>query len=279
MKRLLAPAVAAVVIIIIAATTLRAPGPEHPPVWTDPASGIELRRVSAGRFRMGTPPAESGREPQEVLHEVTLTRPFYLGTYEVTQKQWAAVMGTNPSHFQSCTTCPVERVSFHDVEAFIARLNERSGPGFRLPTEAEWEYACRAGGVEPFGGSSSLSSRDANIDGAHPYNGPKGTARNKTTRVGHFAANTWGFFDMSGNVWEWTSDRHCPYTTGALAPALLGHLDAGHVTDPIGSCASDHRVIRGGSWKFGASSARCGLRYTHRPPDRGYSLGFRLAHD
>lgn len=266
MKRLLVFVVVAVG-IALAAARLLAPGPTHAPLWTDPVSGIELVRVPAGTFRMGTPPAEQGREAQEVLHEVTLTRPFYLGKYEVTQAEWTRVMGSNPSQFQSCgPSCPVERVSLHDVEAFIGRLNERAGPGFRLPTEAEWEYACRAGGTEPFGHSSSLSSRDANIDGRYPYNASKGTARNETTPAGYFAPNAWGFFDMSGNVWEWTADSQCPYPSGS-------------VTDPVGTCSSDYHVIRGGSWKFDGNSARCGLRYTHRPQDLGDSLGFRIAHN
>lgn len=258
-----------VVLIVIAIGTKRLIAPEvgpPPRAWTDPVAGIDFIRLPPGTFTMGTPPAEPGREPQEVVHEVTLTHAFYLAKNEVTQGQWTRVMGDNPSHFKDCASCPVEQVSFYDVEQFIRRLNERGGSGYRLPTEAEWEYACRAGGASPFGHSSSLSSRDANIDGNHPYNAPRGTARNETTRAGLFPPNAWGFFDMPGNVWEWTADWHCPYPSGA-------------VTDPAGSCASAHRVIRGGSWKFDANSARCGLRYTHRPQDRGYSLGFRLAHD
>jgi formylglycine-generating enzyme required for sulfatase activity len=215
---------------------------------------------------MGSPLTEAGREDQEVPHRVTLTRPFYLGIHEVTQGQWAQVMGANPSHFAGCERCPVEQVSSVDVEEFIRRLNERGGPGYRLPTEAEWEYACRAGDSQPFGNRTTLSSRDANIDGNFPYAADKGGSRERPTAVGYFPANAWGLFDMSGNVWEWTSDPYCPYPDAA-------------VTDPVGACSSDRRVIRGGSWKFDGNSARCGLRYAHRPQDRGYSLGLRLAHD
>jgi formylglycine-generating enzyme required for sulfatase activity len=255
-------------VFVFAATRLVAPDPGPPPKqWKDPVADIEFVRLLAGTFAMGTPAGEPGREAREVQHQVTLSRDFYMGKYEVTQAQWTRVMGTNPSEFQDCgPSCPVERVNFHDIEQFIRRLNEQGGPGYRLPTEAEWEYACRAGGAEPFGHSASLSSRDANIDGDYPYNAPVGTARNRTTTVGYFAANPWGLFDMSGNVWEWTADWHCPYPAGSM-------------TDPIGACESDYRVIRGGSWKFDGNSARCGLRYTHRPEDLGYSLGFRLAHD
>jgi formylglycine-generating enzyme required for sulfatase activity len=150
------------------------------------------------------------------------------------------VTGANPSNFGGCDTCPVERVTYHDVQAFLRRLNAQSPwKGFRLPTEGEWEYGCRAGGAAAYGASSTIDRTRANYDG------------DRTTPVGRYPANAWGLFDMSGNVWEWTSDDH--------SPGL--------------------KVIRGGSWRFGADSARCGLRYTHRPQDRGYSLGVRLAHD
>ena len=229
-------------------------------------SGIELVLLPADRYTMGSPLDTKGREPQEVLHEVTLRRPFYLGRTEVTQQQWQQVMGTNPSHFAACPRCPVERVTFDDVAAFVDRLNHAGGPRYRLPTEAEWEYACRAGGSAPFGHQSSLGTGDANIDGRFPYDEPVTAESTGTTEVGRFPANPWGLFDMSGNVWEWVADEHCPYPqTG--------------VTDPIGACGSPYRVIRGGSWKFDGNSARCALRYTHRPQDRGYSLGFRLARD
>jgi formylglycine-generating enzyme required for sulfatase activity len=222
---------------------------------SDPMTGMQFVLVPAGSFEMGTPASEAGREAQEQRHPVTVSRPFYLAIHEVTQAQWQKVMGSNPSNFTGCARCPVERVTYHDVEELLRRLDRLSGwPGFRLPTEAEWEYACRAGGSAAYGSSPTIDSRRANIDGT------------RTRRVGAFAPNAWGLFDMSGNVWEWTSDDHCEYPAGA-------------VTDPAGRCGSGLKVIRGGSWKFAADSARCGLRYTHRPQDRGYSLGVRLAHD
>lgn len=224
------------------------------PRHVDPLTGMELALVPAGTFEMGTPLDEPRREPQERLHHVTLSRPFYLAIHEVTQREWTRVMGTNPSHFQGCARCPVERVTFLDVQAFITRLNASSAwPGFRLPTEAEWEYACRSGGREAFGAAATLTPSMANYGGRH------------STPVGAFAPNRFGLFDMSGNVWEWTSGGHCAYADGG-------------VVDPRGACASGLKVIRGGSWYFGADSARCGLRYTHRPQDRGFSLGVRPAH-
>jgi formylglycine-generating enzyme required for sulfatase activity len=221
----------------------------------DSLTWMEFSLVPAGAFEMGTPPDEPHREAQERLHHVTLSRPFYLAVHEVTEREWTRVMGANPSRFQGCGRCPVERVSFLDVQAFLTRLNGSSAwPGFRLPTEAEWEYACRAGGRQAFGAAAAITRAMANYDSR------------KTRPVGSFAPNRFGLFDMSGNVWEWTSDDHCAYPDG-------------RVVDPVGACASGVKVIRGGSWYFGADSARCGLRYTHRPQDRGFSLGVRLAHD
>jgi formylglycine-generating enzyme required for sulfatase activity len=239
--------------------------PENATITVGP--GIEMIRIDAGRFTMGTPEGEAGRENQERLHAVRLTTPFYLGVTEVTQAQWEAAMGTRPSHFGDCGgDCPVERVNYHDVQAFIARLNATAGGGFRLPTEAEWEYACRAGGRAPFGHTSTLGSADANINGAYPYGADATGPSAGTQAAASFDPNPWGLFDMSGNVWEWVEDRHCSY------PA-----DGVEVVDPIGRCESAYRVIRGGSWAFDGNSARCGLRYTHRPQDLGFSLGFRLA--
>jgi formylglycine-generating enzyme required for sulfatase activity len=238
-----------------------------PPTFRDHVSGIEFVLIPAGEFTMGSTPDTFGRELQETPHHVTLSRSFYLGRTETTQAQWQAVMGTNPSYFAACgPSCPVERVTYADVEAFIGRLNQAAGPRYRLPTEAEWEFACRAGGDSTFGSRDTLGSGDANIDGRFPYKAALTQESAGTVPVGRFPANAWGLVDMSGNVWEWVQDRHCPYPEGSA-------------TDPVGSCSSPHRVIRGGSWKFDGNSARCALRYTHRPQDLGFSLGFRVARD
>jgi formylglycine-generating enzyme required for sulfatase activity len=219
--------------------------------------------VEPGRFLMGSSPEEIGREAQETLHTVELTRRFWLGELEVTLHQWAVVMGDNPSWFaQDDGRRPVENITWFQAQEFLQRLT-KLGPGssFRLPTEAEWEFACRAGTSTAYGVGSTLTTADANI-----ARSPETAASGQTMRVGSFPPNPWGFRDMHGNVWEWTSDEHCPYGD---KPAV----------DPHQSCDSSLRVIRGGSWYFGSDSARCALRYTHRPQDRGFSLGLRVVRE
>lgn len=233
----------------------------HPQTAADPVTGMVLARVAPGSFTMGSPPGEAGREAQEAAHAARVARAFWIGTHEVTQAQWARVMGTNPSHFRGDERLPVENVTWFDVQVFLQRLSERAGTRYRLPTEVEWEYACRAGSADPYSSGGTLSTRDANI-AADIEDSIAG--RGATRTVGSFAPNALGLYDMHGNVWEWTADEHCPYATdGSAAPA----------------CGSGLKVIRGGSWYYEADSARCGLRYTHRPQDRGFSLGFRVVRE
>ena len=215
---------------------------------------MNFARIPSGEFEMGS-------DTDGPVHEVRITRGFYMGRHEVTQGEWRRMMGDNPSHFQQCgEDCPVEQVSWHEARKFLAAL-ERAAPGerFRLPTEAEWEYACRAGTTTPYSTGESLMARQAN------YDGPE-ISRGTTMRVGSFPPNAWGLYDMHGNVWEWCEDWFCPYPEG---PAV----------DPVGVCAADKKIIRGGSWHFGADSARSSLRYTHLPGDRGFSLGFRVVRE
>jgi len=223
-------------------------------------TGMVFIRLEAGQFAMGSPVDERGRESQELQHPVTLSKPFWLGAYEVTQRQWTAVMGANPSSFQDGgDSLPVENVTWFEAGAFLQRLKERApGNHFRLPSEAEWEYACRAGTKTAYSVGETLNRDQANFAESADRAGA-----GHTTRVGQFSPNGWGFFDMHGNVWEWTEDDHCPYASRG-------------VTDPVARCGDPLKVIRGGSWYFSGDSARCALRYTHRPQDRGFSLGFRV---
>jgi len=224
----------------------------------DPETGMTFVEVPAGRFTMGSGDGEANRQPDEPLHDVEITHPFLLSRFETTQQEWRAVMGTNPSHFAECgPRCPVENVTFFDVAQFIAKLNERSQAfRYRLPTEAEWEYACRAGTTAAYSTGDLLTQAEANYKGKSPM------------PVGSYPLNPWGLADMHGNVWEWTSDWYGPYAESRTANI-----------DPHGPPSGEKRVIRGGSWYFDADSARCGLRYTHNPKDEGFSLGFRLAAD
>jgi formylglycine-generating enzyme required for sulfatase activity len=249
----------------------------------DALTGMTLIEIPGGRFTMGSASSESGRNDDEALHEVEITQPFLIGRFEVTQQEWQAVMGSNPSQFKDCgPTCPVENVTFVDVQQFLAALNGRAAPPgdgsddrrlrYRLPSEAEWEYACRAGTTGPFSTGENITTAQANYNGRFPYPAPSAKAvgefRRTPTVVGSFPYNPWGLADMHGNVWEWTADWYAPYVESGQANI-----------DPRGAAGGDKRVIRGGSWYFDANSARCALRYTHSPPDRGFSLGFRVAAD
>jgi sulfatase modifying factor 1 len=235
--------------------------------WTEPATGMRFVPIPAGRFAMGSPPSELYRGGDEVLHEVTISTPFHLGTFEVTQEQWQAVMGNAAGSFQGDRRRPVESVNWFEVQDFLRRLTERSKDSvFRLPAEAEWEHACRAGTTTAYHVGTSLGPPHAKIDPRPPDDptGPPGS--DGPVPVGSFAPNTWGLHDMHGNVWEWTADPYCAYPA---APAV----------DPRPLCPAEVKVIRGGSWYFRAGSARCAARYTHRPQDRGFSLGFRVVRE
>ena len=226
--------------------------------------GMELVLLEAGPFEMGSPAGESGRDADEgPVHEVTISQPFYLGKYEVTQAQWQAVMGDNPSFRSRCGhNCPVEFVSWADVQMFIAALNRREGVRtYRLPTEAEWEYAARAGTQTAyhFGNTAGELARYAWYD-------KRGFITGKGPRpVGRGRPNAWGLYDMHGNVWEWVADWYGPYA-------------AGPVTDPRGPSTGARRVYRGGSWSSDARDCRAASRILNTQGLRRYGdLGFRLA--
>lgn len=237
-------------------------------VETFTVNGVSFKmvRIPAETFMMGSPSGESGRDSDERRHRVRISKPFYLGETEVTQGLWRAVMGNNPASFKNCgNNCPVERVSWKDCQAFIQKLNRLvSGGGFRLPTEAEWEYACRAGSGSAFanGGITEKGcGHDSNLDAMGWYCGNSGK---KTHVVRGKAPNAWGLYDMHGNVYEWCQDWYGAYPSGS-------------VTDPAGPSSGSLRVLRGGSWYGYARYCRSANRNRLVPGNRDRDYGFRLA--
>jgi len=219
---------------------------------TDPTTGMEFVAVPGGCFQMGDTFGDRGSD--EKPHQVCVSD-FSIGKYEVTQGHWKAVMGSNPSHFSSCgDNCPVEQVSWDDAQQFIQRLNQQSGSNYRLPTEAEWEYAARSGG------KSEIYSGGNNSDVVAWYSDNSGS---KTHPVGQKQANGLGIFDMSGNVCEWCCDWY-------------GNYSSGWQLDPTGPTSGSNRVKRGGGWFSVARSVRSADRSGDEPSNRYDSLGFRL---
>lgn len=234
--------------------------------------GMEFVYIPKGSFYMGSPDTELGRYSHETLHGVILTKPFYMQTTEVTQEQWEQVMGGNPSSFSSCgPTCPVEMVSWDDVQNFIDTLNSQEGRFpchiapycYTLPTEAQWEYAARAGTITAFyngGVTATDCSLDANLDEIGWY---CGNANRTPHPVGQKEPNPWGLYDMLGNVCEWCSDWYADFSSGV-------------VTDPTGGVTGSMRVIRGGTWNSIARNARSASRTIGSPGNRVSYIGFRL---
>jgi formylglycine-generating enzyme required for sulfatase activity len=212
---------------------------------------LEMVLIPSGKFRIGSPPFEMGRLTGETQHEVTITKPYYMGKYEVTQEQWENVMGDNPSATKGAKL-PVTNVSWHDCQEFIKKLNTKTNGGYRLPTEAEWEYACRAGTTTAYSYGASLTKSDANIDGA------------SIKPIGNYKPNAFGLFDMHGNVWEWCEDWYSDYS-------------AGSVTDPNSPATGENRVMRGGSFVINESFARSSTRGILSPASRSGGGGLRLA--
>lgn len=234
--------------------------------------GMTFVYIPPDTFMMGSPEDEPGRDDDEKQHKVTLTKGFYLQTTEVTQGQWKAVMGDNPSNFKNCgDDCPVESVSWKDVQAFIEKLNRREGKTYRLPTEAEWEYAGRSGGADDvYAGISNVEELDQyanfcdkNCDKNWKSNSHDDGYKN-TAPVASLKPNRIGLYDMSGNVWEWCADWY-------------GDYPGGSVTDPTGPSSGSDRVFRGGSWDGGARGCRSAFRGGGVPGNRDDFLGFRLA--
>ncbi|QKS31621.1 MAG: formylglycine-generating enzyme family protein [Candidatus Accumulibacter similis] len=224
-----------------------------------------FRWIPPGCFVMGSPVDEAERGSAEVLHEVRLSRGFWLADTACTQALWMAVWPVNPSHFADDARNPVENVAWHDAQRFIGELNRRL-PGLqaRLPTEAEWEYACRAGTTTPFSFGTTVSTDEVNYHGGFPYpGGEPGPYRQRTLPVGSLPPNAWGLYEMHGNVWEWCEDWYADYPT---EPQI----------DPRGPTFGKMRVLRGGTWSDPARYARSATRSRIEPAYRPRSTGFRL---
>ena len=211
---------------------------------------MEMIYVAPGTFAMGSPTSEEGRYDGESQHQVTLTKDYWLGKYEVTQAQWESVMGENPSKIKGGDR-PVENVSWEDCQRFIRKINSRQHCGARLPTEAEWEFACRAGSAGPYGGNGNLGDMGW-------YDGNSGS---ETHPVGQKQANAWGFHDMHGNVYEWCGDWYGDYGSAT--------------TDPAGPASGGARVLRGGGWCSLGRFCRSAYRSRSSPGERGIR-GLRL---
>jgi formylglycine-generating enzyme required for sulfatase activity len=226
---------------------------------------MRLRWIPAGPFVMGSPESEAGRwETETPQHAVVLTRGFWLGETPCTQAEWKAVMGTTPSRFKG-ERRPVEQVNWEDCKEFCRKLGERvAGLSPRLPTEAEWEYACRAGTTSAFNDGSPCTQPKGNDPALAKLGWFDANSGGETHSAGGLAPNAWGLRDMHGNVWEWCED-------------WSGDYRAEEQVDPTGASAGQGRVIRGGSWSRPAWCCRSACRDGGRPAGRVGDLGFRLA--
>ncbi|MCY2995663.1 MAG: SUMF1/EgtB/PvdO family nonheme iron enzyme [Planctomycetota bacterium] len=239
--------------------------------------GMQLTLVPAGEFLMGAPEHENETTNYErPQHRVRITKAFYLGVHEVTQAEFERLRGTNPSKFkpvagQDAGRLPVEQVSWDDAGDFCRKLSRlpaetAAGRVYCLPTEAQWEYACRAGTTTPFNLGLSLNGTDANINGSFPYGTEqKGPNLQRTTTVGSYRPNAFGLYDMHGNVREWCADW-----------CVAGYDATSPVSDPSGPSSGSYRVVRGGSWLNAAKYCRSASRTGHKPKDRLNYMGFRV---
>lgn len=224
-----------------------------------------FRWILPGSFLMGSSESETERFDDEILHPVALTNGFWLADTACTQALWQAVMDDNPSHFTGDPGLPVENVSWLNVQSFIERLNALF-PGLqaRLPSEAQWEYACRAGTQTPFSFGGNITPEQVNYDGHYPYaGGSKGLYRGKAVPVKSLPPNPWGLYQMHGNVWEWCTDWYDDYPEQTII-------------DPQGPSRGDGRVVRGGSWHYDAGSTRSARRIRYESNFRNFNIGFRL---
>jgi formylglycine-generating enzyme required for sulfatase activity len=256
---------------------------ENRPILTN-GVGMKLTLIPAGRFKMGSPASEKERDTDEWQHEVVLTNPFHMGVHEVTQGQYQKVMGQNPSFFGPSRgggpDHPVEQVLWREAVQFCKSLSalpeeQQAGRAYRLPTEVEWEYACRAGSTTVFHLGNGLSSQQANFDGRYPYGtAAVGPHLGRTTRVGSYPPNAFGLYDMHGNVQEWCTDwydpdyyRNSPREDPKGPPRGVLHT---------GFESHYFLVVRGGSWLDEGRGCRAAYRFRYMPTDRYRLVGFRV---
>ncbi|WP_291329397.1 formylglycine-generating enzyme family protein [Desulfovibrio sp. UCD-KL4C] len=238
-------------------------------LWADlQIEGVDqrMRWIRPGTFIMGSPEDESGRGGSEVQHEVTLTKGYWLADTACTQELWGKVMGNNLSKFKGDARLPVKSVSWDACQEFLQTANkELKGLNLQFPTEAQWEYACRAGTETPFSFGDNITTKQVNYDGNYPYsNGEKGEYREKTVAVKELPCNQWGLYQMHGNVWEWCADWY-------------GDYEKKSVKDPKGPAGGEHRVVRGGSWISHGGIVRSARRNGGYPDDRYSDVGFRFS--
>jgi len=247
--------------------------------YTIPSIDYKMVYIPPGEFMMGSPESEKGRYSDEKLHRVRITRGFYMGITEVTQAQWKRIMGDNPSFFKACDACPVENVSWWDVQKFIQRLNEIEGTNkSRLPTEAEWEYACRAGTRTARFWGDDIGHNNANCDGCGSRWDDKSIAP-----VESFNPNPWGLYDILGNVREWCLDIYTENYPDISVddPVYIGKWVSiyrkgySYIYDTLKDKGA-RRVFRGGSWGEEPGDVRCTRRYYNAPGHRFINVGFRL---
>jgi formylglycine-generating enzyme required for sulfatase activity len=234
---------------------------------------LEMVKIPGGRFLMGSPDTEAQRGSSEGPQHYVDVPEFFMGKYAVTQGQWKAVMGNNPSRFKfwlNGASLPVERVSWYDATKFCQKLSQITGKRYSLPSESQWEYACRAGTTTPFYFGETITSKLANYNGSITYaDAPKGKDREETTNVGIFPPNAFGLYDMHGNVWEWCADEWHSKYHGAPTDGSVW-LDGNKDTSPL----------RGGSWAFLPTFCRSAIRINcFRRDDHHYIAGFRVVCD
>jgi len=264
MKRLFCLVLVAIFAFLASHVPAHAQPKKDPPKNFTNSIGMKFVWISPGTFVMGSPKEETQRQDDEIQHKVTLTKGFHMGVHTVTQEQWQAVMGNNPSYYKGEKNLPVEQVSWDDCQEFIKKLREKDKKAYRLPTEAQWEYSCRAGTKTPFHFGETISTEQANYNGNFTYgDGKKGKYREKTTPVGSFPANAFGLFDMHGNVWQWCEDWY-------------GDYPQKDVTDPQGPEKGQYRVLRGGSWRTPPGYCRSAYRRRHGPGGRNNLYGLRV---